>query len=593
MSHHDVPHESLPNDGLIYELYWAGRILNPRPSDRTFRVGTWFREVDSLGNPIPGRHFLQAIESTGSIPKFVIGSFWKNRRTIQLSDFPKGRDTVDLEIVAPDDWTAVRAGGEIPGHVGEWRRPNWIERSDLRLAMEISPNQFVRGYDGMVVPARTVDGKEIIFPCYELFRSFSGATSELATTLLLNRWESAQHRLITSGEFFSDRDAPSLHLELKEHVPPGSVPVIALLYMNRVAREALDRAHGDLIRQRQDRWIVAYPPYRNCVFRIRARVRKLYSRGALLIEQIIGAQCPLVLESLTYSYQNTPTFEPEVDLPEVNQQDQQRNTRHTPGGVGRAADRKNTRLVADLSSVACRFLGLPVPIQKAKAPRVLAAGKKVVEATDDAPITVSVGEPSEQGKHSGARYTSNEETEILNRFQSLFDLATALVSTSHFECVREYPIVRPFPPDLPTYCEFKADISASPKPWTVLRTPNARPRLALVLEIKVDDRLVYWFDIEPVPRQYRAVAVEMIAGGSLEAGVAEYVLSVAANTKGVWPKSFGKDSETILAVDAFHTNVGGTLAPSVMLNAVERLRMQRLQREQGQFNQAEHARPQS
>jgi hypothetical protein len=112
-----------------------------------------------------------------------------------------------------------------------------------------------------------------------------------------------------------------------------------------------------------------------------------------------------------------------------------------------------------------------------------------------------------------------------------------------------------------------------------------------LLEIKVGDRLVYWFDIEPIPRQYRAVAVEMTAGGGLDAGVAEYVLSVAATTQGVWPKSFCKASATILAVDAVHTNVGGSLAPSVMLNAIERLIVQRSQREKAQGDQSELSPP--
>jgi hypothetical protein len=591
MGYHDVPHDALPNDGLIYELYWAGLLLNPRPSDETFRVGTWFREVDSIGNPLSDRYFIQVVESTGSIPKLVTGSFWKNRRITRLRNLPPTRGIVDLEIIAPDRWTAVRAGGEVPVGPGSSRIATWIERSDLRLAIPLSRDHVVPGYQGMVVPAKTVAGEEVIFPCYELFRSFSGATSELALALLLNRWETAHQKLVTSAVVSDDGGVPSLHLELREDVSPGSVPTIAWLYLDSVAREAVDLAHGELIRQRRDRWIVAFPPYRNCVFRIRARVRRLPSRGALLVEQIIGAQCPLMLENLTYSYPNATTFTPDGDHSGTSPEDPRRTTRRTPGSVGRPADRKSSRLVADLPSVSCRLFGLPVPVQKVKAPRVLPAGTRFVEATDEVPVTVSVGAPGAQGKLPGARYTPNEETEILDRFQAVFDLATALVEDGHFEHVREYPIVRPFPPDLPTYCEFDADLSASPRPWTVLRTPNARPRLALVLEIKVDDRLVYWIDIEPIPRQYRAVAVEMTAGGALDAGVAEYVLSVAAKTQGVWPKSFCRASATILAVDAVHTNVGGSLAPSVMLNAIERLIVQRSQREKTQGEQTELSPP--
>jgi hypothetical protein len=196
----------------------------------------------------------------------------------------------------------------------------------------------------------------------------------------------------------------------------------------------------------------------------------------------------------------------------------------------------------------------------------------------EAAVTVSVGEPGRGPRNSGARFTPWEEMDIRDRFQAVFDLANALVANGNIDSVREYPIVRPSPEGCPIYCAFNADLVSQERQWTVVRTPDARARVALVLEIVIGERMIYWFEIEPIPRHYRAVAVEMTAGGIMDSGTLDHILTVAAKQSGVWPKTFCKASDTLLAVDAVHTNIGGELAPSVMLNAFMRLAHQRTAR---------------
>ena len=110
----------------------------------------------------------------------------------------------------------------------------------------------------------------------------------------------------------------------------------------------------------------------------------------------------------------------------------------------------------------------------------------------------------------------------------------------------------------------------------MVREPLRRPRLALVLEIAVRQRLIYWIETEMVKEKgHRALAVEMVSGDSLDEGILETLLDTCAAAEGVWPDPLPFGAGTILSARARHTFVDGKLSWNVMLLAFARLERER------------------
>lgn len=112
----------------------------------------------------------------------------------------------------------------------------------------------------------------------------------------------------------------------------------------------------------------------------------------------------------------------------------------------------------------------------------------------------------------------------------------------------------------------------------MVRAPLRRPRLALVLELAVGHRLVYWIETETVGvnEYYCSLAVEMVDGSSLDEGMLEALLDTCSASKGIWPDPLPFGAGTIVSARARHTYVGKKLSWNVMMLAFARLERARI-----------------
>lgn len=110
----------------------------------------------------------------------------------------------------------------------------------------------------------------------------------------------------------------------------------------------------------------------------------------------------------------------------------------------------------------------------------------------------------------------------------------------------------------------------------MVREPLRRPRLALVLQIAIGERLIYWIETETVKNEsYCSLAIEMFNSGSMDEGTLETLLDVCSSEKGIWPDPMTFGTGTILSTRARHAWVHGKLSWNVMLLSFARLERKR------------------
>jgi hypothetical protein len=535
--------KALPQDNKLYQVYWAGEVLVPKAEEATPRFCLWLHEINEFGISVYPGFVREVVESVGAIPKYPIGSYWRAGR---LSS-PKGigpPGPVTLEIVAPDVWAVVRAGDFRP--LDERSRPRrWIDQPDLELAMKTSHRQ-VKGYDAWVVYARTTDGRDVIIPCYEIFRAFYGATTDLSLSLLSGTWESVERNFIIDGRRRDDDQGTHLELDLPSGVPESAVPHLCLLHFVERARKVANKIYSATVRQAQSGdpvWLAAIPPITGRTFRLRAKVERLRTSNAILVTQIFGSDFPIQVTDVRYSIpiRTIPVETQTKTEPEPLERRLQSNVSTI---VSKPADAKATRRNSQLSSSAVSFLGFPPPHQSARMEREM----PIQGSLPLGPGTisnVSVGTPSGTAVLTRAQFAPDEEAIIQDRFKAIFELVEALIEEGRIQSVREYPLVNPVPAMSPRYCEFSPVTKGGTDcRWTTVRAPSLRQRRALVLELSVNDRLIYWIESEaPDPRRGNcALAVELVKGGTLDEGTLSALLDTCAINKGVWPQPlpFGK-----------------------------------------------------
>lgn len=549
----------------------------PKSRESTHRVRIWLKEVDEFGQSARTPVIRQVTESVGAIPKLVIGSFWRNGRTSR----PKHANPAPIEsfeLVAPEIWSVVRAGDTIPKTVGhQGSSHTWINRSDLPLIFTTSTGKKIFGLNANVVSARTTDGRELIIPCYEIFRSLYAGTTDLSLALLSGTWGSAEKRFIVDSRQHETDEGVHWSIDLAPGVPHSAVPYLSWLHFDDTAKSAADRIRPATVRQgliSSSAWISAEPPIVGQVFRMRARTIYLRSRNALLVTQICSIDFPIKVASLSYSIAVRP-----IPVGTTSEGNATPTTtavpKQKPTSVSKPRDARHTKRFFQLPSVGAKFPGLPIPRRSARSERHLPIPE--VNPTTEPPESrqVSVGKPDSKGTRSRAQFTSAEETIIEDRFQAIHDLVDELIAEGKIRDAAVYPIVRPAPADSPAYCEFPSLTNKNkPCPWSAIRAPEIRARLALVLELMVEDRFIYWIETETTnPRKgHCSLAVELVSGDSLDEGVLETLLDICAENEGVWPKQLPFGAGTLVSALARHTLLAdGRYSPNMMLLAFARL----------------------
>lgn len=582
----DALHESFPEDDRLYRIYWAGELIMPKASDATSRVRIWLQELDSYGHIVRDAALRQVTESAGAIPKLVIGSHWRNGRATKPKWEPgwqQGWMTQALELVAPEHWHIVRAGDYVPAellhHPGS---QTWINRSDMKLSFTTDAGRAVYGHNARLVSARTTDGREVIIPCYEIFRAFYAGTTDLANAMLSDVWSRAEQRFVLgSAEVESDLGL-HLSLDLAPGIPYSAVPYLSWLRFSADAKAAANEIYPETVRQgvgSHPVWIAARPPIIADTLKFKARTRLLSSRGSLLVTQISDVQFPMKVAELFYTVasrtvpvETTPP--PGGSTPPPTEV----TPRRKPRSVSRPGNTRPMKRFFQLPSAGVNFSGLPKPQRLARSIRQVPIKGKQQAGGDPVSRQVSVGVPGTRGAPPRAQFSTDEEHLIQDRFAAVLQLVDEMITEGIITSAEPYPIVRPAPNDAPVYCEFpEHTMDGKPCAWSLIHGPDLRPRLALVLEISIDEgeRFVYWIETEiSTPRKgHRSLVVETVDGSSLDEGTLEALLDTCAMHKGVWPEPLPFGEGAIVSTRARHIRVTGTenYTPNMMLRAFARL----------------------
>jgi hypothetical protein len=464
----------------------------------------------------------------------------------------------------------------------------WINRSDHPLTLITQTGRTVYAFNGGVVPAKTTTGHEVIFPCYELFRAFFGRTTDLAQHLLSSTWDRTHEKLIVGGsEHIADDGSRLWHLDLADGVPPSAVPDLAWLYFDKTARAAANSIYPASVRQgpfSQAAWIHAVPPITDQVFRIYADARPLRSRNALLVTRIHEVEIPIKVSALSYSVpvENVPVGQPSDPVaPEPTRT----SGPARPRSVAPPVDARPTKRYLSLPSMAVNLIGFPTPVRSARSQRYVPIMDSKPSEEPPVEIPVSVGTPTGGGRRPRAQYSLDDVQLVKDRFKALSDLLEALCAKKVIQAVKSLPLVRPSPPNNPTYCTFPEATAAGYCRWSLIGPSPGRPRCAWVLELSVGSRKIYWIETEASdPRRgNHSLALEMLDGGSLDEGTLDALLDYCADEAGVWrlPIPFG-GSRFVTALGR-HTPLAGGLSPTLVLNAVARLAFKKQQIAGGQI----------
>jgi hypothetical protein len=563
---------TFPRDDRLYELYWGGELIQPRPGHVTDRVHLWLVESDDAGENLAHGQIVQITESVGSIPRLPANSYWRNGRYRRPPLMPIP-ELVHLEIVAPDQWTVVRAGDQIQEDSGFHH--TWINPSDKRLYFQTSAGRNVWGHNAKVVVARTTSGQEVVLPCYEIFRAFYAGTSDLSRALIGNTWNAIEKKYIVGSNSLKTPIGDIWHLDLAPGVAHSAVPYLCWMHFDQTCRSAANFIFPSTINQQRGIWISAIPPFVGTTFKITAHVEPLKSRGGYLVNRIVAVHFPLPVASLSYSIARRDIPVVDNSNPEVQHvSDPTQPVQHgNPQTVSQAGDGRQTQRFFSLPSISVKFGGLPRATRSARTERIVHVKKRHVDRIKSNTLEVSVGDGSHQPSPPKAQFTPEEERLIEDKFEEILSLVQDLIDDGDITSVNLYPVVDPAPDGEPTYCRFPYSDIQRPWPWSMVKVPYMRQRLALVLELEVADRLIYWIETETIKKEsYRSLAIEMLDGGVLDEESLEALLGICSLNEGIWPDPVGYGEGIFCAVGVRHTRIDGVLARSVFIDSFARLR---------------------
>jgi hypothetical protein len=535
--------------------------------------------VDGNGKLLRNPIYRQVVESVGSIPNIVLGSYWKKGQRVEPKHDYFTREQ-EIEIVAPAVWVVVKAGEHIttadPARNSATHA--WINPSDYPLIFHIDTNERILGLNGRVVSVETTGGQEIIFPCYEIFRAFFGNASDLAHAFLSKTWDRIDTEAIQSGSESDSPDGKHWQIDLSDNGSTSLVNSYAWFHFDANARRAANKIYSSIVQQGSNSrpgWIQAEPPIVGQTLKMKVRVRDLPSRNALLVTQIIDFEFPHKISSfkVTTPIQDVPGDKKETtEHPDPGRYD--RSTK-TASSVSGPSDSTNTKSYVALRSVTVNMLGMPAPVFEARERKhVPQHGEKKSKGEEDK-TEVSVGESNSGKRRPKGKFDPGEEQAVKDRFSALIELLEGLKRSEDIIDARPYPLVRPVPPESPMYCEFptSGDYGTDYR-WANFNVQSTRPRRALVMAIKLEARTIYWIETELMDPNHgkHSLAVEMINGTVLDEGSLDGLLELCARESGVWPAKIQLGAGTYHAVRARHSYLEKKrLSPNMLLRAFEKL----------------------
>ena len=574
--------DALPNDDKIYRLYWAGEIQLSNSDDESHQVYAWIKEVDEDGQDIPGAAFRRIVQSTGAIPRLHIGSLWQSQKPYsgkRLSEFP----LVDLEIEAQSEWQVVQAGSRntVAGKHSDGRNHLWVNPSDYSLRLVEDGGQIRQGFNAWVVPMRTVDGLEVVVPCYELFRAFYAGSSELSWRLLAEPWSGAQKHFLNDWKFIDEpHGQQNLLLDTVAGVGKGVLPFLGVLVTSKAARSCAEQVNPNLLQQAQESgeqaaWVQVVPPFLNERFHLRVRANHFASRSGLLVTKIESASFPGKFSNLVY-LQDEYVSEPPKDGEEETGGENKGGGNPKEKRVNRSGKRRPTARKFRLNIGTNFWLDAP---RMAKAVRNRVEKDQQTKGKEEPDLPKQQVGVGGQGNHEADKQASFEHSGVrpnTERMEALFELILKLLGNGIDQYV-ECPLVNPVAGEGWTYCALPTDIKdAKSLAWAKGDSVGDEPpRLVWVARFDIGKQSAYWIEVEHIrdSEHFCSLAFKMIGDAQFDEEILVSVLQVCVQRRGRWPEHATENlSGKVQWVKAKHflDDLGG-LRASTIAKAMERL----------------------
>lgn len=584
---HSFSFDAFPNDDKIYRLYWAGQTQLSNTEDDSPKIFAWLKEVDAEGRYLPNVMARLVIQSAGAIPSLYIGSLWQNQSQFLSSTMPD-LPLVELEIEAQPFWTAYQAGNTKQPATADTKRHDWINPSDYPLKIHTSDNAYVAGYNSWVVPMRTTDGREVVIPCYELFRAFYAGSSELAWRLLTAPWSKIQHYFVNHAEITElGEGRHKLVLDPVLGVGRGVMPFISAFILSKAVRQCANRIQVDLVAESQGNgdqtaWIRAVPPFLNQRFRILARVQELQSRDGLLVTKIERGSFPVDFSRVTVTY-----LEDEY-LPEPSEEEKKDKT----GAQCEATKRQEPPESARVKKSGTRRpsarrwrLGIGKEFwlngpELKKAIRETKRIPRLEKKEDESPVESQPVGLGGAGDHKSAKHGSLEYCEKLENIDRMAAIQAliARLTGSVIDRWTEWPLVRQTTIEGNTFCAFPTDKGdAGDQAWAsgYRSEDDDLPRLAWVVRLVIENQAVYWVEVEHIKNneRYCSIIFQMLNNVELDGNTLLELLTVCVTKQGCWPKYPPEPlSEKLRWVKARHyTNDKGGLRTITITKRLDQL----------------------
>ncbi len=561
--------DSLPGDDHRRTVVWFGRINAQSAEFKTARFTAWLRRIDETGRFIDDL-VDEVVESVGAISLFPIGAcFCDQQRVARVDDTPA---TV-LSIKVPERWEVRRAIDRQPG-----TDQFLISARDLPLKLTGRMGGEVAGYGAYLVVAETKNGERVLIPCSEVYRAFFSGSSDLANSHFRQPWSRARQEFIEqSNESFDSSGRRLWHVDLVKNIPPSLARDLCWLEFVPGAALIANQTHVSIVNQLQQRgdiWIRATPPISEGTLLIRAQTMRLPRSRAILVTQIrdfktdfrVAKITCTIAEQVIPSGSGSEPPKATVDKP-----------RRQPSAIAKPGDKRNTNRYFDLGGDPINWRGLPDPEVSPRQTRGDGGSGPTRSAGVEAPVSVSVGEPSDKaGTRPAAQLTPTEALRLEQRFSDVIKALDGLRVTGGIASWDYHPIYNPVQE---RYCSFPelANTPSNSKAARWCRIEN-RTRYALVLKLVLEERTVYWIEIEPVPRGYKGLAVETLDDQPIDELNVQNLLESCAFSGGVWDESLETARPLLLAAER-HDQLkrGGRLSPNMFLRAFLRLASKRAQ----------------
>ena len=576
--------ERFPLDGALYRLVSAGKVAAPLTSMTTARVRLWLVKIDEsdpknlkwASRPSGMLATVALEEAAGSLPKLILGSFWRDR-TLQ-SGYTMPQDVeVRNAALGPQAWQIVRASDRGIGVSGLIRIP----AGEYPLTGEDARGSPLYFHDAPLLRCFTESGLELLIPCYEIFRRFYGLTSELSNAMLAGHWKRELATLVDMERTRVSEDGKSFEVlprvDLRDIGCMGVALFLTMATASSRAAEifpAIENARRSGIREP---WILAYPPWHNQTMSLNLVGHQMHS-GAVLVQWIYSSPFP----HLPYQ---VVRIDPNLCIPVANEDAAVQPARASPEDRMQELEDATIQSAKDArASRGAVHFGLGDFWDGLIRVKRNASSSTYVPfnpESEGAPpprrrLRLTTGRRSDIGRSPTASLSSDAQNIILNRFNALAECFDELLQAGDIQAREDYAIVNPIPIGNHDYCAFPMSIGGTTRPWALVNPENPRPRLCWVSEItSLEGSFYYWIEVEALSREaFKALVVKPnVAGSRLNADTLETILKIGAIDKGQWKKAaLFTVEEQVQWLSARHSFASGRLRSSVVLGKLRSFR---------------------